>query len=134
MGCALKHKPVTIYDPEPHHAVKLQSDCAAATHQETLCCRGKTMGIIGYGSIGQACASIARAYRCGPLHDNLHLCFSMLTSQVHSNICSQLPCCRMDIIALRRRPERSAEEQAQGLRVSGQPHVASRVPVEAKVC
>ena len=34
----------------------------------------------------------------------------------------------MDIIALRRRPQRSAEEQAQGLRVSsGQPQAASRV-------
>ena len=86
------------------------------------------MGIIGYGSIGQACASIARAYRCGPLHDNLHSYPSML-----AECAPKLPCCRMDIIALRRRPERSAEEQAQGLRVSGQPHMASRVPVEALV-
>ena len=94
------------------------------------------MGIIGYGSIGQACASIARAYRCGPLHDHLHLCCSTLASRVHFTICSMLYCCRMDIIALRRRPERSAEEQAQGLKVTGQPDVASRVlfSLKAKVC
>ena len=85
------------------------------------------MGIIGYGSIGQACASIARAYRCGPLHGYPHLCFSMVTFRVQASFCLKLPCCRMDIIALRRRPERSAEERAQGLKVTGHPHVASRV-------
>ena len=46
------------------------------------------MGIIGYGSIGQACASIARAYRCGLLHvhDDLHPCFSMPTSEVQTSV------------------------------------------------
>ncbi|PNW71822.1 hypothetical protein CHLRE_16g689700v5 [Chlamydomonas reinhardtii] len=46
--------------------------------------RGKTLGVIGYGDIGQACARLAKAFR-------------------------------MRVVALRRRTELSAEEQAAGI-------------------